>query len=101
MQLLAQGIIALIMYYSCWLVVNKPESNVAVSDMFMLLFALALGLPQGMSEFIIDYDDLKGAGVSAAKLLVILDKKTQKDRKEGRSLLEIRGKIEFRDVCFK
>jgi ABC-type multidrug transport system fused ATPase/permease subunit len=101
MQLLAHGIIAPIMYYSCWLVVNKPESNVAVGDMFMLCFALALGLPQGMSEFISDYDDLKGAGVSAAKLLVILDKKTQKDRKEGRSLPEVRCKIKFRDICFK
>jgi ABC-type multidrug transport system fused ATPase/permease subunit len=101
MQLLLQGIIPPIMYYSCWLVVNKPESNVAVGDMFMLCFELALAVLQGMSEFISDYDDLKGAGVSATKLLVILDKKAQKDRKEGRSLAEVRGKVEFRDVCFK
>jgi ABC-type multidrug transport system fused ATPase/permease subunit len=101
MQLLSQGIIAPIMYYACWLVVNKPESNVAVGDMFMLCLALALGPPQGMSEFISDYDDLKGARVSAAKRLVILDKKTQKYHKEGRPLPEVRGKIEFRDVCFK
>jgi ATP-binding cassette subfamily B protein len=101
MRLLAKGIIAPIIYYSCWLVVNKPESNVAVSNMFMLCFPLALGLPQGMSVFISDYDDLKGARVSAAKLLVILDKKTQKGRKEGMSLPDVRGKVEFRDVCFK
>jgi ABC-type multidrug transport system fused ATPase/permease subunit len=89
------------MYYSYWLVVNKPESNVGVSDMFMLCFALALGLAQGMSGLISDYYDLKGAGASAAKLFMILDKKTHKNRKEGRSLPDVSGKVGLRDLCFK
>jgi ABC-type multidrug transport system fused ATPase/permease subunit len=100
MQMFMQAILAPIIYYSCWLVIRKPEAAVEIGDMFTLCICLA-SLPQGMSQCITNYDDLKKAGVSAAKLLLVLDKEMQKDHKEGESLPEVRGKIEFRDVRFK
>jgi ABC-type bacteriocin/lantibiotic exporter with double-glycine peptidase domain len=100
MHFLMQGVLAPIIYYSAYLVIRRPWLGVELGDMVILAMCLTK-VPEGISQCITNFDDLKQAGISAAKLLVVLDKKTQKDRKEGGSLPAVRGKIEFRDVCFK
>jgi ABC-type multidrug transport system fused ATPase/permease subunit len=60
-----------------------------------------MNIAQGVAMTIDAADDLKKAARSAAKLLLVLDKKPRRDRHIGNTLSEVRGKIEFRDVGFK
>jgi ABC-type multidrug transport system fused ATPase/permease subunit len=69
-------------------------------DMMILMMALMLGT-MGISQVLEMIDDFKKAGISAAKLLELIEMKPAAGGHNGTRGLEVRGKIEFRDVGFK
>jgi ABC-type multidrug transport system fused ATPase/permease subunit len=94
------GICSPILYYSCYLCYRKPYLGGGIGDMVSLAVCLT-NIAQGVQMTITSLDDFRQAAVSAAKLLLILDKEPSHDRREGETLDTVRGKIEFRDVTFK
>lgn len=98
------GMIAGLIYYICWIIVRQPYLGVEPGDMMILMMSMMLGTI-GISTSLSMIDDFKKAGVSAAKIVEIIDRKPAVDRHEGANDLNgsdhIQGKVEFRDVGFK
>jgi ABC-type multidrug transport system fused ATPase/permease subunit len=93
-----------LLYYSCYLIVRKPFVGVQPGDMMVLIMAMMLGT-MGISSSLSLLAEFKTAAVSAAKLLEIIERKPEVDRHLGAADLgagvQVRGKIEFRDVGFR
>jgi ABC-type multidrug transport system fused ATPase/permease subunit len=98
------GMIAALMYYTCWLMVRKPYLGVESGDMMVLMMSMMLGT-MGISSSLSMLGDFQKAGLSAAKVLEIIEKKPKYDRHVGATDINgaktIAGKIEFRDVGFR
>jgi ABC-type multidrug transport system fused ATPase/permease subunit len=99
-QLITWAMIAGTMYYTIYIIVRKPQFGIEPGDMMILMMALMLGT-MGVSQALGMIDDFKKAGISAAKLLALIEMKPAVSRQDGSHELEVQGKIEFRDVGFK
>jgi ABC-type multidrug transport system fused ATPase/permease subunit len=99
-QLITWAMIAGTMYYTIYIIVRKPQFGIQPGDMMILMMALMLGT-MGVSQALGMIDDFKKAGISAAKLLELIEMKPEVSRHDGAHELQVRGKIEFRDVGFK
>ena len=89
-----------IIYYGCYLIIKKPYLNYESGSMFIMFVSLIMSV-FGLSQAFSISEDMSKANISAAKILEILETKPDKDRKEGKEIGKVKGKIEFRDVCFK
>jgi ABC-type multidrug transport system fused ATPase/permease subunit len=100
LSLLSWGVIAPLMYYTVWLLLRRPFLGLGVGDLAILVNCFSnIGISIAM--MITAVDDFSTAKYSAAKVLAILEAKPTKKRTDGAELRNPRGKIEFRDVCFK
>ena len=98
--ILMHGMQAGILYYASYMIMRQPEKGYVTGDLFIIFMSLSfatLGISQAMTMS----DDFKKTLVSCAKVLDVIERKPEHDRKKGKSLKEIKGKIEFRDVTFK
>ena len=86
-------------YYLSHLIVNGT-GNLEIGD-FMTIINCLMFAVMGFTQISSFFDDLKRAKVSAAKVLALIDTVPETNRKEGKSLDKISGKIEFQDVGFK
>jgi ABC-type multidrug transport system fused ATPase/permease subunit len=92
--------IAGLLYFGSWFIIKHPEQGYQSGDILLLMMSVlfaSLGISQGLSLS----DDFKKAGVSAAKILKILETLPIVDQREGGTMDEVQGKIEFVDVGFK
>ncbi|KAK8846978.1 hypothetical protein M9Y10_019552 [Tritrichomonas musculus] len=98
------GTTAFLLYYTYWIVVNKPYLGVEIGDVMILMMSVMLG-SMGISLALSFVDDFKKASISAAKILKIIDQKPEVDRHKGLNLINGKdhavGKIEFRNVSFR
>ena len=100
MYFLSWGIMAPVLYYCSYLIFRKPWLGTQLGDLVMLATCFSeIGISVAMTISVVD--DLRKAAISAAKLLVIVEKKPERDRKDGNALHHIRGKVEFRNVSFR
>lgn len=101
---LSSTMIAVLMYYTNWLIVRKPYLGIENGDMMILMMSMMLGT-MGTSQALGFVDDFKKAEISAAKILNIIDKEPESNRHVGYYKIngkdQVRGKIEFRNVYFK
>ncbi|KAK8841866.1 hypothetical protein M9Y10_026818 [Tritrichomonas musculus] len=96
------GINVPLFYYGSYLSLKKPQYGVTPGDIVIMSGIFSnIGIAAAMCTTLID--DMRKAGISAAKLLMVIDKKPKIKRDEGEDLngLHIKGKIEFKDVSFK
>ncbi|KAH0786047.1 ABC transporter family protein [Histomonas meleagridis] len=97
---IAHLMLAMILYYGCYLIVERPYygyENGSVFIMFMTMIQAVVNLTLAFSVS----EDMSKAAVSAAKIIEILEAEPDFDRKKGKELKNVKGEIEFRDVCFK
>jgi ABC-type multidrug transport system fused ATPase/permease subunit len=98
------GMLAGLLYYTCWLMVRKPFLGVESGDMMVLMMSMMLGT-MGISSSLSMLGDFQKAGLSAAKVLEIMEKKPKYGRHVGARDLNgaktIAGRIEFKDVGFR
>jgi ABC-type multidrug transport system fused ATPase/permease subunit len=99
-QLVTWAMIACTMHYTIYVIERKPQFGVERGDMMILMMALRLGT-MGISQGLGMIDDFRKAGISAAKVLELIEMKPTTSRHDGGHELEVQGKIEFRDVGFK
>ena len=97
---LIQGIQAPIFYFSIWILFYRPQWGMESGDMMVVMMSI-MNLTMSTTVILATLGDFKKAQASASKLLQIADAKPKVDRKQGRSLQEVHGKMEFRDVGFK
>lgn len=101
---LTWGMIAGLMYYTCYLIVRKPYLGTESGDMMILMMAMMLAT-MGVSQSLATVDDFKKCKISAAKVLEIIERKPETDRHIGANTIngndQIHGKVEFRDVSFR
>ena len=86
-------------YYCSHLIVNGT-GKLEIGDFMTIINCLMFAI-MGFTQISSFFDDLKRAGVAAAKVLTLIDTVPETNRKEGKSLDKITGKIEFQDVGFK
>ena len=98
--LISHLMLGFIIYYGCYLIIKKPYLNYESGSMFIMFVPLIMSV-FGLSQAFSISEDMSKANISAAKILEILETKPDKDRKEGKEMGKVKGKIEFRDVCFK
>ena len=98
--LILDGLQAGVLYFAAWMVQKKPSYGYETGDLFIIVMSLSFAT-LGISSALTLSDDFKKTGVSATKILEIIESKPKVNRKEGGSLEEVKGKIEFRDVSFK
>jgi ABC-type multidrug transport system fused ATPase/permease subunit len=93
-----------LLYYTCYLMVRKPDIGVEPGDMMILMMAMMMGT-MGVSSSLSMLGEFSKAAASAAKVLEIIEKQPKVDRHDGADAINgektIRGRIEFRDVGFK
>jgi ABC-type multidrug transport system fused ATPase/permease subunit len=94
------AIISPVIYYSSYSVYLRPHLGMEIGDVITLSVCL-MNLLQGFAMCLSVVDDMRKAGYSARKLLMLLEKKPERDRKAGEEIGSVRGKIEFCDVSFK
>ena len=92
--------IAGLIFFTCWCIIERPEFNVETGDMMVLMMSLMFA-SIGISQVLSLSDDFMKAKISAAKLLDIVERVPKVDRMVGDKLDHVRGKVEFRDVSFK
>jgi ABC-type multidrug transport system fused ATPase/permease subunit len=97
--LVANALIAGVMYLTSYLVIKKPESGVKSGDLMVLMMSLMFAT-MGITQVFGNVDDFRKANISARKLLEIIELPVI-DRKAGQVLDNIEGKIEFKNVGFK
>lgn len=99
LDLIIYGVLPLIMYCGAWILYKKPELNLEVGNIFVVVCsgAQSAGTIQNLFTII---DDFRKANLSGAKILQLIDRKSEFDLNYGKSLDNIQGKIEFRNVCF-
>lgn len=91
-----------IIYYGSYLVLKKPQYSVSPGDVVILCGIFSnIGLSAAMCTTLVD--DLRKASISSAKLLSVIERQTKMDLKNGENFesLQIKGKIEFKNVSFK
>ena len=98
--LVSHLMLSFIIYYGCYLIIKKPYLGYQSGSIFIMFMSLIMAV-FGLSQAFSIADDMNKASISAAKILEILETKPDKDRKEGKEMGKVKGKIEFRDVCFK
>jgi ABC-type multidrug transport system fused ATPase/permease subunit len=98
------AMIAGMMYYTLWLIIRRPYIGLEPGDMMTLMMALMMGT-MGISQGLSMVEDFKKAGLSAAKLLFLIESRPKVDRHEGAHTINgeenVRGSVEFRDVGFR
>lgn len=103
-SMLIWGMVAGLMYYTCYLIVRKPYLGTESGDMMVLMMAMMLGT-MGISQSLAMYDDFEKCKISAAKVLDIIERKPEVDRHHGSNTIngsnQVVGKVEFRDVSFR
>jgi ABC-type multidrug transport system fused ATPase/permease subunit len=98
---LANGLMAVIIYMSCYFILH-PESKYTFELGGMLnVFMSAFFAIKGLSQAVTFVDDFRKANISAAKVLMIINRKPEVQRMEGDDLPPVRGEIEFINVYFK
>lgn len=100
-QIFMQAMIIGFEYFSCWIINHKPEWGMTSGDIMILLLSLSfanIGITQTLSIA----GDFKKAGVSANKILDILEMEQGTDQRSGSRMDgQVKGKVEFRDVSFR
>lgn len=86
-----------LLYYTSYFIERKGHE---IGDVFIILMSLAFAT-LGVSSALALSDDFKKSLVSAEEILKVLEMKPEVDRKQGNEMATCKGKIEFRDVCFK
>lgn len=103
-QFLINIMIAMLMYYTAWLISRKPYLGVQPGDIMILMMSMMLGT-MGVSQSLSTVDDFAKTKISAAKVLNIIERVPDVDNYKGKN--EINGKktcvgsVEFRNVAFK
>jgi ABC-type multidrug transport system fused ATPase/permease subunit len=98
----SMGTVVPAFYWIGYIILKQPWMNIGIGAVISLIICI-FNAGQGVQMSITSLDTVRQASHSAAKLLRVLNMKPAKDRHEGESLESenVRGKIEFRDVCFK
>ncbi|OHT13696.1 ABC transporter family protein [Tritrichomonas foetus] len=100
MYFLCWGITAPLLYYGAYLVLKKPQYGIMPGDIVKLIGVFGnIGISVAMCVSIVD--DMRKASIAAAKLLAVVDRRPDHDRKAGKTLKDVKGKIEFNNVSFK
>jgi ABC-type multidrug transport system fused ATPase/permease subunit len=97
--LVANLLIAGVMYLTSYLVIKKPEAGLESGDLMVLMMSLMLAT-MGITQVFGSFDDFRKANISARKLIQIIEL-PMLDRNKGNTLDKIDGKIEFKNVGFK
>jgi ABC-type multidrug transport system fused ATPase/permease subunit len=98
---LANGLLATIIYMSCYFIL-RPKSKYTFELGGMInVFMGAMFVIMGLSQAVAFIDDFRKANISAAKVLMIINRKPEVNRLEGDNFPSVRGQIEFKNVCFK
>lgn len=89
-----------IFYYGSFLILEKKRNDLSPGDVIVLftIFGM-LGLPIQLT--VMSIENFSKASISAAKILFLLDKRSETNQKEGEKLKEVKGTIEFINVSFK
>lgn len=100
LELIVWGSVPVIMWFGAYFLLVKTEYNVEFGSVFIVASCAATA-SQAVALVFNIVEDFRKANLSAAKVLQLIERKPEFDLKEGDTLTEgIRGKIEFRDVCF-
>ena len=96
--------IAVLIYYVSWLIVEMPYLGTQPGDIMILMMSMMLGT-MGVSTALSSIDDFDKAKISAAKVLDIVERVPDVDNDKGEFSINgdphVKGKVEFRDVSFK
>lgn len=88
-------------YFSCWIIVRRPNWGMENGDLMSLMMSLIFSA-LGISTALALVEDFDRAKISAAKILQILEAPVEVDQRVGEEpQTTIKGKVEFRNVCFK
>lgn len=99
-SLCMNGMQAGVLYFASWLIQEKPNLGYQPGDLLIILMSLSFAT-MGISSALTLSDDFKKTTISASKILDIVETPPKVDRKQGKQLSDVKGKIEFRDVTFK
>lgn len=94
------GMIAAICYITCYFIIKKPQYGIEVGDCMTLLMSLMFS-SMGATQVFTSVDNFRKANISSRKILEIINKQPDIDRKTGKTLENVKGRIEFKNVGFK
>ena len=89
------------LYFASWIIINRPSWGLENGDLMVLVSSIIF-TTIGCTQALAIIDDFSRAGVSAEKVLEVLEEPIQVNQREG-NVPEgsFKGKIEFKDVSFK
>ena len=93
------GLTAAVLYFTSYVFMKKPEMNIEVGDLIIIMMSLMYS-SMGVTQIFGPIDDFRKANVSARKLLEIIEL-DYTDSHKGEKLDNVEGKIEFKNVGFK
>ncbi|EAY11234.1 ABC transporter family protein [Trichomonas vaginalis G3] len=95
----ANAMIAAVLYFTSYFIIKKPSYGIRAGDALVLMMSLMFAT-MGFTQVFSSIDDFRKANISSRKVLEIIEKVPDIDRKQGETLSDVKGAIEFKNVGF-